>query len=719
MGYEAALEAALFDELWCAGGPAPHEHLLLLRGGGAAAAAAAALGQGGGEGETNSDADDAGWGELPALPAPPSTPPVPGEARRAARSPAPAAGASAAAAARQAKLAADARLRSLRLSSDKASAALRRASDFEVQARVDTALASLFARGLLRRRELAFQRAQAGHTEVEPTAAVAPGVHVRDVERALVARMQAAAGPGVPLGTVSVREANSREVDALVASLLLAPVPAGAAAAAAEVAAAAAAASYAALSLGSGASGASASSEAAAEAAALALAERPPPLRLESLLHVYDLQSRDPFDKAAILLDEFCAALRAGGQHEAEPLLVQPAQAAGATAASQASAAAAAEADAAGTTLTAVGVPFADEVKALHAFLALIMRSPDQSVIAPLQEVRAACGQALPHLYVLERDPSLRFGTGRAAMAAVRALAMTYQAADEAREGPGLLERAVADLNLVVSIFMRVVLQQLPALRQRESLSSGSGAGSGGAAAEAGDAPDSDLNRGRRRLRSLRSRLEVRCAVEEAVAVPLFFGVLRPLIRAGVSGLQQRDDEIARACVALCAEGDPHAILRRLQLAENLVLADDPQPYQEVVSALARVWASQPGLTERGASPELADRYEPVDADAEGWELGDGPTSCARRLVRACQRIPRCAVRAGVGRGGLGADDLLPVLVYATARSRPPALASVLYWLESCCAPELLQSEAGYSIALLQTAAQTIPTLPLTTIAHD
>jgi len=51
------------------------------------------------------------------------------------------------------------------------------------------------------------------------------------------------------------------------------------------------------------------------------------------------------------------------------------------------------------------------------------------------------------------------------------------------------------------------------------------------------------------------------------------------------------------------------------------------------------------------------------------------------------------------------------VFIYATVWSEPSNLYSQMHWLDRCTSPQLMSSESGYSLALMQTACQVIPDL--------
>lgn len=182
--------------------------------------------------------------------------------------------------------------------------------------------------------------------------------------------------------------------------------------------------------------------------------------------------------------------------------------------------------------------------------------------------------------------------------------------------------------------------------------------------------------------------LVCRCAVEEAVAVPIFQGVVRPLYAAS-ERFAREDAAVLATAQALRARVSPHALLRHLELSHaRYELAGAPQPYAEVVAVLRLVWDA--------ACP-----------------LGAGPTAKARLLVRASRTVRLSLTESGLegAAAGVSADDLLPIFIFAVAWSAPPNLASTCHYLEQCVAQQLLSSEAGYCLALLQTALNAIPTL--------
>lgn len=268
----------------------------------------------------------------------------------------------------------------------------------------------------------------------------------------------------------------------------------------------------------------------------------------------------------------------------------------------------------------------------------------------------------------MEREPFLRFELGRAALCLVRTLVMTYQLAEgNASELPS----AFADLTQAIRLLTRAVLRYFPALAKATL-----------------EEPESAVNDivGSKPL-SERASLAVRCAVEEAVAVPVYMGVLKPLFMCHES-LAEKDREVRLICDALSTMSNPHALLEHLQVAETVRLTNVARPFAQVVELLELVW-----------SPDS--------------RIGAGPTAKARMLVRASRTIPQCIAHAGEEKAAraIGADDLTPIFIFCVVASRPANLASLFHYLEECVAEDLLNSESGFCLALLQTALLAIPSL--------
>uniref|UniRef100_A0A7S2SN57 VPS9 domain-containing protein n=1 Tax=Mucochytrium quahogii TaxID=96639 RepID=A0A7S2SN57_9STRA len=329
--------------------------------------------------------------------------------------------------------------------------------------------------------------------------------------------------------------------------------------------------------------------------------------KLETLLYVYGLHNTDTYGKLEIIRHEFNEYLK-----------------------------------------TSV-----DEVQ-LHAYFALVLCGAEHPIQEKLSVMKHVC-PVIPHLYLLDEDPTARFQIGRAAAVYVRLLVMLYHPQVHI---PDHITTALNDLKRVVLILTKVLLYKYPLLAT------------------------ATLPLENKAALHEKTSLVCRCAVEEMVAVPLYQGVLRPLYL--MSDFAQTDREILQSCDKLVGLRKPHAILEELQCQEKFILRQSHLPYEYAIKVLKLVW----------------------DPDSQ---LGAGPTAKARILVKASQLIPQ-AVPNGGG-AGLGADDLMPIFVYLTVMSRPPNLASMMNYLEACVSDELMSSQAGYSLALLQTALQIIPTL--------
>ncbi|GBG32598.1 Hypothetical Protein FCC1311_088232 [Hondaea fermentalgiana] len=306
----------------------------------------------------------------------------------------------------------------------------------------------------------------------------------------------------------------------------------------------------------------------------------------------------------------------------------------------------------------------------VRAFLQIALRGSDDTLDAQLQYAHKVL-RGVPHLYVLDQDRRLRFRLGRVAASYVRILVLLYHFKLDVM-AEDAVTTALADVVLVVRILTQCIITQFPVLGTAILASSE-------------DERHLDAQPGNRPLNE-KASLVCRCVVEEAVAAPLFRGVVAPLYAASEKFLTE-DRRIAKAAARIVARGDPHELLRRLQASEDFVLSTCKTPYAAVVEILKQVWDP--------ASP-----------------MGSGPTSKARLLVRASRTIPLAISQAGQhGKHEIGADDLLPIFCFATIWSQPRNLASLTHYLEHCVAQSLLTSEAGYALALLQTALQTIPTL--------
>lgn len=306
----------------------------------------------------------------------------------------------------------------------------------------------------------------------------------------------------------------------------------------------------------------------------------------------------------------------------------------------------------------------------IRTFLSLVLRGSEDTV--DVEELYRALKilKGIPHLYLLEQDRRLRFQLGRVAACYVRVLVLLYHFKLDA-SADNAVDAALADVVLVVRILTQCIITEFPILASA-TLNT--------------DESERQLNAqpGNRPLNE-KASLVCRCAVEEAVAVPLYRGVIAPLFAASAK-FTAKDREIYIATNRLVQETSPHELLRRLQASDPFVLESCAQPYAEVVHVLSHVW-------------------DPAS------EYGTGPTTKARLLVRASRTIPLAISRAGQENSDIGADDLLPIFCFATIWSRPKNLASLCYYLEQSVAESLLTSEAGYALALLQTALQTIPTL--------
>ncbi|CAK9002564.1 Tenascin (TN) (Hexabrachion) (Tenascin-C) (TN-C) [Durusdinium trenchii] len=333
--------------------------------------------------------------------------------------------------------------------------------------------------------------------------------------------------------------------------------------------------------------------------------------RIETLLYVYDLQRDDPFDKLHIVRVEFNQWLD----------------------------------------------NVVDEVQ-IHSFLSLMLCGAEHSIVEKLAVVQQTC-PGIPHLGLLRVDPTLRFPIGRAAACYARMLVMMhhFKLSEETRS----IKAAIDDLNRVVHLLTRVILFYFPVLSQ----------------ALLSEAPHQQhLNHqpGNRPLNE-KASLVCRSAVEEAVAVPIFHGVVRPLYAQ--SDFAAQDRQLLDACSRAVAARDPQAVLDKLKVDERFRLKGVAKPFDRVVRILSLVW----------------------DPDSSA---GAGATAKARLLVRASRTIPLCISQASSSTQEIGADDLLPVFIFCTIWSRPPNLASLMHFLDACVPQELLSSEAGYCLALLQ-----------------
>mmetsp|Transcript_5719 Transcript_5719/g.10250 ORF Transcript_5719/g.10250 Transcript_5719/m.10250 type:complete len:574 (-) Transcript_5719:1469-3190(-) len=342
--------------------------------------------------------------------------------------------------------------------------------------------------------------------------------------------------------------------------------------------------------------------------------------KMDALTTVYELQKRDQFDKLLVIKEEFNASLEAAIKAKRD---INQAE--------------------------------------LDAFLQLLLCAADEPISTQVERVNSLC-TGIPHMWLLQPTMTMRFNVGRFSNCLVRTLVMLHASEIcsplEQEQGPGSasnmnnIDAAIADLKRAIQLVTFVVLLYFPCLK-------------------AAVMPSGE-----------RASLVCRCAVEEAVAVPVFHGVLRPMLRSTHIGEQDRT--VAAMCALLVSRWTPQQALQHLQVSKAFMIEEE-LPFREVIDTLKLVW-----------DPDCA--------------AGGGPTAKSRLLVRASREIPLCLGRAGRSKD-IGADDLLPIFVYAVAWSVPSELGTLVFLLENLVADELLSSEAGYSLALAQTALQTIPTM--------
>jgi len=234
----------------------------------------------------------------------------------------------------------------------------------------------------------------------------------------------------------------------------------------------------------------------------------------------------------------------------------------------------------------------------IHSFLALMLCVDDSLVPSHISKIRSSLGLGAPaHLYLFEQDPSLVFSIGRASSMLVRLLVMLYQPHGEEVD----VEGAISALNKVLNIITSTILLHMPSLRSGKL----------------------NLNEPIAPLHEDAS-LVVRCAVEEAIAVPVYLGVLRPLYLADET-FRVNDANIHKICSMWVASNNWELLLKKLEVSGGLI-----HSYSKVIAALKLAW--RPSTT-----------------------YGDGPTAKARMLVRACRLISIEAESSSIG-----ADDILP-----------------------------------------------------------
>eukprot|EP00768_Dysnectes_brevis_P000792 gnl/Dysnectes_brevis/1180_a1317_1739.p1 GENE.gnl/Dysnectes_brevis/1180_a1317_1739~~gnl/Dysnectes_brevis/1180_a1317_1739.p1 ORF type:complete len:370 (-),score=120.63 gnl/Dysnectes_brevis/1180_a1317_1739:86-1195(-) len=86
-------------------------------------------------------------------------------------------------------------------------------------------------------------------------------------------------------------------------------------------------------------------------------------------------------------------------------------------------------------------------------------------------------------------------------------------------------------------------------------------------------------------------------------------------------------------------------------------------------------------------------------------EEAKGPAAKAVILWSASKAIFR-ALRVCLGDEPVGADQLIPVLIYAIVRARPNRLASQLAFCDAFCFPRLLRGEVSYYLLSCQSAVR-------------
>jgi len=312
-----------------------------------------------------------------------------------------------------------------------------------------------------------------------------------------------------------------------------------------------------------------------------------------------------------------------------------------------------------------------DEIQ-IHSFLSLMLCGLEHDTAVKVEVVRKTCGHFLPHLYLFEKHPELRFSVGRAAACYVRILIQLYHFMLDPEVGRDDILTAIEDLKFIVKMLTQVFLLEFPILRTAELRK---------------ESVEERTFQAHSRNHPLNEKasLVVRVAVEEAVAVPIWHGVLRPLYSVS-DKFALNDNSFLHAAERIFAKFSPQQILEMLQVRKVFWLENVDFPYGEVISILRVVW----------------------DPDSLA---GGGPTAKARLLVKASRTIPLSITKAGITKEEVGADDLLPIFCYSCAASRPKNIASLSHFLSSFVEESLLTAEAGYVLALLETAIQVIPTL--------
>ena len=84
------------------------------------------------------------------------------------------------------------------------------------------------------------------------------------------------------------------------------------------------------------------------------------------------------------------------------------------------------------------------------------------------------------------------------------------------------------------------------------------------------------------------------------------------------------------------------------------------------------------------------------------------PRAKASALVRACESVADAAQQHLSKDRPVGADDLVPLLIYVVVRSRVPRLAAELALVAELMPSELHLSKEGYALATVQSACHAL-----------
>ena len=105
-----------------------------------------------------------------------------------------------------------------------------------------------------------------------------------------------------------------------------------------------------------------------------------------------------------------------------------------------------------------------------------------------------------------------------------------------------------------------------------------------------------------------------------------------------------------------------------------------------------------------GVAPKLVEHcnFEPAVAELQSLATTTHPAQIAKILVNALQRS--CEAAEAAGQGKMGADDLLPVLVWVIARADVKDLPIRIHLCEEFSTDASMIGEEGYAMATIATA---------------